>query len=166
MISGVKNNPHGKEFKSWATKCSRAFGDRGIEVTTKHSYAIAYKYIWVCENAECGIEYKRHSKSIDPAKHTCGKCKGRLLQIQPAPRKGAEAGGKKSEYQEFVKREYERVRMANPGKGFGELMAVLGWEFRETKKVGVEVREVLGMDEGHRSVDGMVEDLGQLSLAV
>ncbi|CZS92673.1 uncharacterized protein RCO7_11314 [Rhynchosporium graminicola] len=43
MVSGIKTNPHGKEFKVWAAKCSRHFGDRGIEVTTKHSYEIDYK---------------------------------------------------------------------------------------------------------------------------
>lgn len=47
MISGIKDNPHGKDFKAWAGKCTRAFQDRGVEVTTKHSYTIAYKYIWV-----------------------------------------------------------------------------------------------------------------------
>ncbi|KFY03443.1 hypothetical protein O988_01463, partial [Pseudogymnoascus sp. VKM F-3808] len=42
MVSGVKNNPHGKEFKAWASRCSARFGARGIEVTTKHSYEIAF----------------------------------------------------------------------------------------------------------------------------
>lgn len=34
----------------------------------------------------CGAEYGRHSKSIDPRKHRCGRCKGFLRQIQPQPR--------------------------------------------------------------------------------
>lgn len=103
-------------------------------MTTKHTYTIAYKYVWVC--GICETEYKRHSKSIDPAKHTCGKCKGKLVQVQPAPRKG-QREGKRSEYQDFVKREHERVKLENPGKGFGERMAILGREFRESKKAGV-----------------------------
>lgn len=78
MISGIKDNPHGKEFKKWASKCTRAFKDQGVEVTTKHSYTIAYKYIWSCVEPTCGVEYKRHSKSIDPAKHSCGACKGKV----------------------------------------------------------------------------------------
>lgn len=141
MVSHVKNNPHGKEFKAWAAKCTRAFGNRGVEVTTKHSYDISYKYIWQCSNPMCGIEYKRHSKSIDPAKHSCGSCKGKLVQVLPVPRKGQEAGGeggkkKRSEYQEFVKVGYERVRRSNPGMGFGEVMVILGKEFREMKGKG------------------------------
>lgn len=35
----------------------------------------------------CGAEYGRHSKSIDPDKHRCGKCKGLLIQVRPKPRK-------------------------------------------------------------------------------
>ena len=57
------------------------------------------------------------------------------MQVQPAPRKGQNEG-KRSEYQDFVKREHERVKLENPGKGFGERMAILGREFRESKKAG------------------------------
>ena len=35
----------------------------------------------------CGTEYGRHSKSIDPEKHRCGKCKGLLVQVRPQPKK-------------------------------------------------------------------------------
>ncbi|KAL2045520.1 hypothetical protein N7G274_001948 [Stereocaulon virgatum] len=134
MISGIKDNPHGKEFKEWARKCTKAFSHRNVNVTTKHAYTITYKYIWICSS--CGLEYKRHSKSIDPTKHTCGSCKGKLVQVQPAPRK-AQAEGKRSDYQGFVKREHERVKKANPGKGFGEIMAILGREYKESKKANV-----------------------------
>ncbi len=96
----------------------------------------------------CGLEYKRHSKSIDPFKHSCGSCKGKLVQVQPAPRKGA-GEGKRSEYQDFVKRENERVRFENPGIGFGEIMAILGREFKERKR-----------NEAERASD--VEDHGAL----
>ena len=57
------------------------------------------------------------------------------MQVQPAPRKG-QGEGKRSEYQDFVKREHERVKLENPGKGFGERMTILGREFRESKKAG------------------------------
>lgn len=73
---------------------------RTVEVTTKHSYQIEYKYLWVCvgpppSNAAkdflnlpsdadgCGAEYGRHSKSIDPEKQRCGKCRGGLKQLRP-----------------------------------------------------------------------------------
>lgn len=77
---------------------------RRVEVTTKHSYAINHKYLWVCigtppnaakeflnlpsdEDEGCGAEYGRHSKSIDTGKHRCGKCRGILVQVRPKPRR-------------------------------------------------------------------------------
>lgn len=135
MISGIKDNPHGASFKSWASKVTCAFGDRNVKVTTKHTYEIAYKYIWACSSATCDLEYKRHSKSIDPAKHSCGGCKSKLVQVQPALRKNAANGVvRRSEFQEFVKNHHEKVRTKNPGSGFGEIMAILGREYREGKK--------------------------------
>ena len=181
MVSHVKNNPHGKEFKAWAAKCTGAFGHRGVQVTTKHSYDISYKYIWQCSNPMCGIEYKRHSKSIDPGKHSCGSCKGKLVQVLPVPRKGQEGGreggGKKrSEYQEFVKVGYERVRKGNPGMGFGEVMAILGREFREMKVKGKdggtrvvvqEVPEETSRDDAaadDNGVDGVLTKMNAITL--
>lgn len=92
MISNVRDNPHGASFKRWAKKCQTAlrphpqYGSHGIEITTKHSYDINYKYLWCCR--ECGHEYGRHSKSIDPKKCRCRLCEtGQLVQVRPKPRK-------------------------------------------------------------------------------
>jgi SprT-like zinc ribbon domain len=38
------------------------------------------------EEEGCGTEYGRHSKSIDPAKQRCGRCRGVLRQVRPRPR--------------------------------------------------------------------------------
>jgi predicted SprT family Zn-dependent metalloprotease len=138
MVSGVRNNPHGKEFKSWALKCSRQFGDRGIIVTTKHSYDIDYKYIWECTN--CGTEFKRHSKSIDPSKHQCGTCKSKLVQTKPVPRPNATT----SEYQLFVKENMKKVKEQNPGSPQKQIMTLVGKMYQEHKvsKLGsMESRE-------------------------
>ncbi|EEQ30428.1 hypothetical protein McanMca71_002316 [Microsporum canis] len=95
MISGVLNQPHGASFKQWAKKCKTALDSNPeysgkVEVNTKHSYLINYKYMWCCET--CGQEYGRHSKSIDPAKVRCGKCyDGQLSQVKPKPRGKAKA---------------------------------------------------------------------------
>ncbi|KAI1808677.1 SprT-like family-domain-containing protein [Daldinia bambusicola] len=92
---------HGPEFKAWGARCGALFGDRGIQVTTKHNYEIEFKYIWRC--GDCAVEVKRHSKSVDPERQRCGGCHGKLVQIKPVPRgagadagatgNGAEAGG-------------------------------------------------------------------------
>jgi predicted SprT family Zn-dependent metalloprotease len=116
MVSGVRDQPHGASFKAWADKVTTHLRNapnlpqlyRAVEVTTKHSYAINHKYLWVCagrprgsaqeaaraflaleedDDPGCGTEYGRHSKSIDPEKHRCGKCKGLLVQVRPQPKK-------------------------------------------------------------------------------
>ncbi|KAJ2982961.1 hypothetical protein NQ176_g1049 [Zarea fungicola] len=108
MISGITNSPHGKEFKHWAAKCCEHFSSRGINVTTKHSYEIDFKYVWQCEG--CASSYKRHSKSINIEKHRCGACKGTLVQIKPRPRNV----GKPSEYQVFITDEMKALKLENP----------------------------------------------------
>ncbi|KAI5304458.1 hypothetical protein KEM56_006479 [Ascosphaera pollenicola] len=91
MVSHVVDNPHGESFRCWAAKCMIAlakhpiYGPFDVKITTKHSYKIDYKYVWSCSG--CALEYGRHSKSIDPNKVRCGRCKtGILTQIKPKPR--------------------------------------------------------------------------------
>jgi predicted SprT family Zn-dependent metalloprotease len=158
LIDGIRNNPHGKEFKSWAKKVGDRFGERGVEVTTKHSYEIEYRYVWEC--VVCGYLFKRHSRSVDPKRHSCGKCRGRLLQVKPTPRGGGAAAagaagaagekGKarsegKSEYQVFVKENFARVksRLAEKGApaGLGDVMKVLGEEYKAWKVYKAGLRE-------------------------
>ncbi|KAK4231940.1 SprT-like family-domain-containing protein [Podospora fimiseda] len=142
MISGITTNPHGKEFKLWAKKVTDKFGDsHGIEVTTKHSYEIDFKYVWSCE--ECQTDFKRHSKSIDTARHRCGVCKGVLKQIKPVPREGKG----ESEYQVFMKEEMKRVKSENKGIKQNEVMRIVALRWKEKKEGkkgtgGVEVEEV------------------------
>ncbi|KAH7487225.1 hypothetical protein FOMA001_g4783 [Fusarium oxysporum f. sp. matthiolae] len=153
MISGITTNPHGREFKAWAAKCSAKFGDRGIQVTTKHSYEIDFKYVWECE--ECGAEYKRHSKSIDTQRYKCGKCKGNLKQTKPAPR-GAAAGKAPSRYQAFVKEQMGVVRGENPGSPQKVVMKLIAekWAKQEGGKTGSKVVSKLGLES---VVDKMVD---------
>lgn len=163
MISNMRNNPHGAEFKAWGRKVSLAFADRGVEVTTKHSYAIEYKYVWEC--VQCGYEFKRHSKSVDTSKHSCGKCRGRLVQTKPSPRGAAksgeaEGGRKKSEYQIFVKENFKTIKAEMAAEGLdtqmGKVMEVVARRYRE-KKVVVD-------KEGEKGVDGLDEALEGLKL--
>lgn len=89
MISHIHNNPHGASFKHWGHKCKAALRDHPIyggriEVTTKHSYKIDFKYVWSC--VDCSQTYGRHSKSINTARLRCAICRGVLQQIKPKPR--------------------------------------------------------------------------------
>ncbi|KAM5341651.1 hypothetical protein ACJ41O_014682 [Fusarium nematophilum] len=160
MISGVTTNPHGREFKAWAAKCSRAFGDRGIEVTTKHSYDIDFKYVWECE--ACGAEFKRHSKSIDPQRHRCGSCKGLLKQTKPTPR-GTSAGARgaskgPSRYQTFVKEQMAVVKGENPGSPQKTVMKLIGEKWAKQEGKGAT------KGSGKTGVDNVVEKMVNLTI--
>lgn len=129
MISGITNNPHGREFKAWASRVTQTFGeDRGIEVTTKHTYDIDFRYVWECTT--CGLEFKRHSKSINPERHRCGACKSELRQTKPAPRARP---SKESEYQRFMKEQMRVIRAENPGSPQKDIMKIVAsrWSGRE-----------------------------------
>ncbi|KAM0448613.1 hypothetical protein ACHAPV_010027 [Trichoderma viride] len=130
MINGIKDNPHGKEFKVWAAKCSQLFGSQGIKVTTKHTYEIDFKYVWTC--TACGCEYKRHSKSIDLKRHRCGSCKAALEQTKPAPRQASTAG-KLSDYQLFVREQMKIVRNENPDSQQKDVMKMIADKWAKAK---------------------------------
>ncbi|OQE43717.1 hypothetical protein PENCOP_c003G08937 [Penicillium coprophilum] len=88
---------HGASFKQWGDRCVRAleghptYGGR-VKVTTKHSYEINHKYIWACKAEGCDFKVGRHSKSVDPKRQFCGRCRGCLEQIKPVPRTAAPRG--------------------------------------------------------------------------
>ncbi|PNP45970.1 hypothetical protein THARTR1_10843 [Trichoderma harzianum] len=129
MINGITDNPHGKEFKVWAAKCTQLFGSQGIKVTTKHSYEIDFKYVWTC--TACGCEYKRHSKSIDPKRHRCGACKASLEQTKPTPRQTPT--GQLSGYQLFVKEQMKVVKSENPNNPQKEIMGIIAERWTKVK---------------------------------
>ncbi|KAJ5206133.1 hypothetical protein N7491_003248 [Penicillium cf. griseofulvum] len=88
----AKGTPqHGASFKQWGDRCVRALEGHPIyegrvEVTTKHTYEINHKYVWACKAQGCDFKVGRHSKSVDPKRQFCGRCRGGLEQIKPVPR--------------------------------------------------------------------------------
>ncbi|KAI1275013.1 hypothetical protein F5Y07DRAFT_189647 [Xylaria sp. FL0933] len=114
LLHGKPRLAHGAEFKAYGQRVMRAASaatstlsdninnnskddnalktlktprDRGVEinVTTRHSYEIEYRFVWRC--ADCGGEVHRHSRSVDPTRQRCGRCKlGVLVQVKPVPR--------------------------------------------------------------------------------
>lgn len=154
MISGVRDRPHGAEFKRWGRLCTDVFADRGVNVTTKHTYEIDYKYIWRCSNGDCEAEFKRHSKSIDPSRHTCGTCKSRLMQIKPAPRKQVAADGG---YASYVKKHFADVRASLPaGTSQKDVMTAIGQKYRAEKEA--RLQENVAETNSPASIPESVED--------
>ncbi|WWC93320.1 hypothetical protein V866_000154 [Kwoniella sp. B9012] len=123
VISNEFKNPHGRIFKSWGRKVMLARKD--IQVTTTHAYQIEYKYQWKCSAAWCGKIYKRHSKSIDTTKHTCGICKGTLVPLFETKQKTASA------FQVYLKTNMKYAKSSMPGSSHGEVMRALSKRWNE-----------------------------------
>lgn len=166
MISGITTNPHGKEFKGWAAKVTAVFGDRDIDVTTKHSYDIDFKYVWEC--TMCGLEFKRHSKSINTERHRCGACKSELKQTKPVPRT---TKAKESEYQRFMKEQMRLIKEEKPGSPQKDIMRAVAsrWSQRQ-KNINTESGEGESTASSSQSagskdkVEGVTKTLGQLKI--
>ena len=60
LIDGVKNPPHGRNFKNWGRIGSSRFPD--LPVTTCHAYKIFQPHKFKCMNGRCGVVYSRHTK--------------------------------------------------------------------------------------------------------
>ncbi|KAI0404085.1 hypothetical protein F4802DRAFT_264074 [Xylaria palmicola] len=106
-----------------ATGALRTPRARGVDinVTTRHSYEIEYPYVWRC--ADCATEVGRHSRSVDPQRHRCGRCKkGVLVQVKPVPRgkAGKAAGGGGEDAGAGTGKEGPQKREGGEGKKEGE----------------------------------------------
>jgi predicted SprT family Zn-dependent metalloprotease len=173
MVSKVKDQPHGASFKAWGRKVSLAFAHRGIQVTTKHSYEIEYKYVWACRGDDCGLEYKRHSKSIDLDKHRCGVCKGELVQVKPVPRAGGATkgggvaggdavSGKVNGYAGFMKQHFADLKKSMPGASHKEVMEALGKKYRAEKEAKGKPQQPASTTD----MDDMADKLAKVQLQV
>lgn len=213
IVSGVRDRPHGAEFKAWGRKCDAAFGkEKGVKVTTKHGYEIEWRYLWICSGRDdgetgtasrekelmpgegveedavdeaalvfdggCGTTYGRHSRSIDVDRARCGKCRGRLTQVRPAPRMNARSNAPPSGagtetaatakllkkepvgFAAFVKAEFASVKKElGPGIKHGVIMGELGrrWRARDEKPLSADERVATREDEGQeraKDIDG------------
>jgi len=76
---------HGKEFMNCKAKVEKIFG---AEISITHNYEINYRFAWTC--TECGIDYRRRTKSVDVERDRCGECKGKLIQTRPIGGMGLE----------------------------------------------------------------------------
>ena len=159
MIDHVAKPPHGAVFKKYAQRAMTVVP--GVDVSTCHNYEIFYAYRWAC--GSCGVEYGRHSKSIDVEKKVCGGCGGRLAFLGRF-RRGADGvvevvagrlgggGGdcspekKMSGYSVFVKEHFHGMKLemesekASGGMGgtvlASEVMKRLAARWAREKRVG------------------------------
>lgn len=114
LIDGNMKPHHGRVFKKWANIAMNRIHD--VTVTTTHNYEIQFKFAWACQTEKCGAIIKRQSRSVDPLKQCCGRCKGTLVEIN-VPRKGQlsidrtpRRKGPLSSYNVFIKQHAAIVR--------------------------------------------------------
>ena len=89
LVDNVHKPPHGTCFKKWANRAMRKVN--GLIVSTTHDYVTnTFKYAWACTNNSCDFVIKRHSRSVDLNRHCCGKCRGKLFEIE-VPSKGSQS---------------------------------------------------------------------------
>ena len=128
MINGTQAG-HGPCWKSWAKKANIAHPELPI-ISRCHRYEINTKYNYLCNG--CGTKFGRHSKSIDPTKHRCGKCGG-IPELMNE--KSVSATPKTpNAYAQFVKENFGTIKKSNPGKPHREIMMIISEQFRESKK--------------------------------
>eukprot|EP00753_Platysulcus_tardus_P010597 PLAT2883.1.p1 GENE.PLAT2883.1~~PLAT2883.1.p1 ORF type:complete len:390 (-),score=144.30 PLAT2883.1:71-1240(-) len=132
LLDHTRKPPHGPAFKRWAAVAGRRAPS--LPVTTSHTYEIAFKYQYVCQNRSCGQTIGRHSKSIDVAAKCCGLCGGRLALAAPKRRDGTPKKARKpTAFSLFVKENYRTAAAElGGGAGHGAIMRALSaaWKAR------------------------------------
>ena len=131
LVDHVAKPPHGDTFRKWADAVTEVYP--GIEVTTCHSYEIAYKYQYKCTG--CAKIYGRHSKSIDLDKQGCGVCRSRLELLGTRKADGsitpARAARPPSAYALFTKENFASVKASAPkGTPHAQIMKMLSAKVR------------------------------------
>jgi predicted SprT family Zn-dependent metalloprotease len=117
LVDAQKKPPHGPAFWKWASIAGARSG--GYLVTTCHNYEVHRPFKWQCATPTCGIEYTRHSKKgIDPLRHRCGKCRGRIefvgaFNADMTPKKTRAATG----FSLFVQEHFANVKTSLKKKG-------------------------------------------------
>ncbi|KAK9815879.1 hypothetical protein WJX72_011199 [[Myrmecia] bisecta] len=125
--------PHGAVFKRWAAAAMRAHPH--LRITTCHNYEIHAPFQWQCTRPTCARVYKRHSKSIDPAKQGCGMCKGKLVPLGKFNPDGTPAKARPANaYSLFIKDNFASAKKAcPPGTPHGEVMKKLATQWKARK---------------------------------
>ena len=79
LLEDVTKPPHGPAFQKYVKVVNKFYPH--LLITTCHNYEIKYSFAWACTMSFCGSVIGRHSRSVDVVKHVCGKCKGKLVEI-------------------------------------------------------------------------------------
>lgn len=109
LLDAERKPPHGPAFWKHARIASAAVPELG-NVTTCHSFVVHKPFKFKCTNVECGLEYGRHSKSIDTERHRCGFCKSKLVYEGKFSADGTKTSHAASGFSLFVKEHFATVK--------------------------------------------------------
>ena len=92
--------------------------------------------VGACLPYRCGKEYRRHSKSVDPARHACGACGALLLYVGKFARDGTPAQRRApAAFSLFVRDHFAAERAAAaPGTPHAAIMRGLSAQWRARKQ--------------------------------
>lgn len=133
LIDGMSKPPHGPAFRAWASRAMAKLP--GLDVSTCHSYDIAFKFNYQCTTLGCGSMYGRHSDSINTARQVCGLCGG-PLRLMPRLKADGTPVAKRAPtaFSLFVKERFASVKSSMPlGTKQGDIMKRLAEVWREEK---------------------------------
>lgn len=130
LLQHISKPPHGRAFRGWARRCEQAIP--GLRVTTRHDYAIHWRYTYHCVNSACAQTIGRQSKSIDIERHVCGRCGARLALVQPTNADGTpRAVRPTSGFSRFVQEQYAAYKQRMRGASHGAVMRILSAAYAE-----------------------------------
>ncbi|CAD7697766.1 unnamed protein product [Ostreobium quekettii] len=131
VIDHVAQPPHGRTFYKWGERVQRKYPD--LEITRCHTYSIHKAFQWQC--TQCGVQYKRHSKSIKEDKQVCGVCKGRLQYLGKfSPHGSVKTPRAPNGFSAFMKDNYAATKAATPaGTQHASIMKLLSEKWKEKK---------------------------------
>ena len=138
VIDGVNRPPHGRVFNAWGALATAVYQKR--TVTTCHSYQIAARFLFACDDAACGTAIGRHSKGSGVKGGPGGACKacgrGVMRLVNAAPPRTP------SSYQAFLSRHRATVSAELGGESANPRLVLIElarrWGEEKSKGVGVD----------------------------
>ncbi|CAF1370005.1 unnamed protein product [Adineta steineri] len=131
LIDNVTDQGHGPLWRKWTHKAERCYPYLPA-ISVKHTYDIAYKFIYRC--IQCHYEVQRHSKSLNIEIDCCGKCMGKFELLLNNNKTNEVQTPKKTltRYNLFIKEHFQTTKQAQPHLSTPQLMKHLSQEYRKT----------------------------------
>ncbi|XP_029785522.1 acidic repeat-containing protein [Suricata suricatta] len=131
LINGVSDS-HGDLWKFYAKKCNLVHPELPL-VTRCHNYKINYKIHYEC--SQCKARVGRYTKSLNPDRSICPRCKGTLVMVPLTRKDGTPIVPHVRPFAKYVKENYRLVRKSAEGLTHGDVMRQLSKGFALKRKL-------------------------------